>query len=150
MNRFVWLAAFLVLVVGGGLALGGLTVTGGWYAELAKPAFNPPAWVFAPAWTVLYILIAIAGWRVWLREPTGRVMQLWCLQLVLNFAWTPVFFGAHLVGLALVIILLTLVAILGFVALAWRAHRFAAVLFLPYAAWVAFATLLNVSIVMLN
>jgi translocator protein len=58
-------------VLGGGLVLGGLTAPGAWYAGLAKPAFNPPAWLFGPVWTVLYVLIAIAGWRLWQRDRTA-------------------------------------------------------------------------------
>ncbi|TDR93003.1 TspO/MBR family protein [Enterovirga rhinocerotis] len=150
MNRYVALILFLVLVLGGGLALGGLTVRGGWYAGLAKPSFNPPAWLFGAVWTVLYILIAIAGWRVWQRDRSGWPMKLWWAQMALNFLWTPVFFGAHQIGLAFVIILLMLAAILAFIATAWRLDRVAAWLFVPYAAWVAFASLLNGSIWMLN
>ena len=150
MNRYVSLILFLVLVLGGGLALGGLTVPGGWYAGLVKPSFNPPAWLFGPVWKVLYVLIAIAGWRVWQRDRSGWPMKLWWAQLALNFLWTPVFFGAHQLGLALVVILLMLAAILAFIATAWRLDRVAAWLFVPYAAWVAFASVLNGSIWMLN
>jgi tryptophan-rich sensory protein len=150
MNRWLSLLGFLVLVLGGGLALGFLTTPAEWYAGLAKPSFNPPAWLFGPVWTVLYVLIAIAGWRVWQRDRTGWPMKLWWAQLALNFLWTPVFFGAHQLGLALVVILLMLAAILAFIATAWRLDRVAAWLFVPYAAWVAFASVLNGSIWMLN
>lgn len=150
MNRYVSLILFLVLVLGGGLALGGLTVPGGWYAGLVKPSFNPPAWLFGPVWTVLYVLIAIAGWRVWQRDRSGWPMKLWWAQMALNFLWTPVFFGAHQLALALVVILLMLVAILAFITTAWRRDRMGAWLFVPYAAWVAFASLLNGSIWILN
>lgn len=150
MNRYVSLILFLALVLGGGLALSGLSMPGAWYAGLVKPSFNPPAWLFGPVWTVLYILIAVAGWRVWQRDRTGWPMKLWWVQMALNFLWTPVYFGAHQIGLALVVILLMLAAILAFIASAWRQDRVAAWLFVPYAAWVAFASLLNGSIWMLN
>ncbi len=150
MNRYVSLILFLALVLGGGLALGFLTAPGEWYAGLAKPSFNPPAWLFGPVWTMLYILIAIAGWRVWQGDRSGWPMTLWWVQLALNFLWTPVFFAAHQIGLALVVILLMLAAILAFIVTAWRLDRVAAWLFVPYAAWVAFASLLNGSIWMLN
>lgn len=150
MNRYVSLILLLALVLGGGFALGFLTAPGEWYAGIAKPAFNPPAWLFGPVWTVLYILIAIAGWRVWQRDRSGWPMTLWWAQLALNFLWTPVFFAAHQIGLALVVILLMLAAILAFIVTAWRLDRVAAWLFVPYAAWVAFASLLNGSIWMLN
>jgi tryptophan-rich sensory protein len=144
------LAFFLVLVLGGGLALGWLTAPGEWYAALAKPPFNPPAWVFGPAWTTLYVLIAIAGWLAWKRDRGGLPMKLWWAQLVLNFAWTPVFFSLHQVGAALAIILALLAVILAFIASAWRQDRTAAYLFIPYAAWVAFASTLNGAIFVLN
>jgi translocator protein len=150
MNRFVSLILFLILVLGGGLVLGGLTVPGGWYAGLNKPSFNPPTWLFGPVWTVLYVLIAVAGWRVWERDRTGGPMRLWWAQLTLNFLWTPVFFAAHQIGLALVVILLMLATIVVFMAAAWRQDRVAAWLFVPYAVWVAFASVLNTSIFKLN
>jgi tryptophan-rich sensory protein len=150
MNRYVSLRLFLALVLGGGLVLGFLTTPGAWYAGLAKPSFNPPAWLFGPVWTVLYVLIAVAGWRVWQRDRSDWPMKLWWAQLALNFLWTPVFFAAHQIGPALVVILLMLAAILAFIVTAWRLDRVAAWLFVPYAAWVAFASLLNGSIWMLN
>jgi tryptophan-rich sensory protein len=150
MNRHRSLILFLALVLGGGLFLGFLTAPGTWYAGLTKPAFNPPAWVFGPVWTALYILIAVAGWRLWQRDRHSWPMRLWWAQLALNFLWTPVFFGAHQIGLALVVIVLMLAAILGFIATAWRFDRVAAGLFVPYAAWVAFASVLNGSIWALN
>jgi tryptophan-rich sensory protein len=150
MKHPVSLILFLVLVAGGGIAIGYLTAPGEWYAQLAKPAFNPPGWIFGPVWTGLYVLIAIAGWRVWQRDGGGWPMKLWWMQIVLNFSWSPVFFSAHRIGLALIVILLLLGAILAFIAIAWRQDRVAAWLFAPYAAWVAFASILNASILMLN
>ena len=123
---------------------------GGWYAGLAKPSFNPPAWIFGPVWTMLYMLIAFAGWRIFERDRAGWPMRLWWAQLALNFLWSPVFFAAHRIGLALVVILLLLAAIFAFIAASWRQDRLAAWLFAPYAAWVAFASALNGSLYLLN
>jgi len=150
MTRPVSLILFLALVLGGGLLLGILTAPGDWYSGLQKPSFNPPDWLFGPVWTLLYVLIAIAGWRVWQRDQSGWPMRLWWAQLVLNFLWTPVFFAAHKLGLALVVILLMLAVTVAFIVTAWRLDREAAWLFLPYAAWVAFASLLNGLIWVLN
>lgn len=150
MKRFGPLTLFLLLVVGGGLAIGFLTAPGEWYAGLAKPPFNPPNWVFAPVWTVLYVVIAVAGWRTFERDRSSWPMKLWWAQLVLNFLWSPVFFAAHRIGLALLVILLLLAAILAFLVMSWRQSRVAAWLFAPYAAWVAFAAVLNGSIWLLN
>ncbi|MER8924061.1 TspO/MBR family protein [Mesorhizobium sp. M0802] len=141
---------FLILVLGGGLLIGYATLPGEWYASLAKPPFNPPNWVFAPAWTLLYVLIAVAGWRTWERERAGAAMKIWALQLVLNFARSPTFFGAKLVGPALVVILALLASIALFIATVWNRDRVSGWLFAPYALWVAFATLLNASLLLLN
>jgi tryptophan-rich sensory protein len=144
------LILFLIVVVGGGLAIGFLTAPDAWYAGLAKPSFNPPNWLFAPVWTVLYVMIAVAGSRTYERDRTGWPMRVWGAQLALNFLWSPIFFTAHEIGLALGIILLLLAAILAFIAASWRQDRVAAWLFVPYAAWVAFASALNASIFALN
>ena len=104
MKRWLARIGFLVLTVGGGLAVGFVTAPGEWYAGLAKPAFNPPSWLFAPVWSVLYVLIAVAGWRTFERERSGRSMRLWWAQLGLNFLWSPVFFSTHQIGAALLVI----------------------------------------------
>ncbi len=144
---------FQIVVVGGGLLIGYLTAPGEWYAQLAKPAFNPPGWVFAPVWTTLYVVIGIAGWRVSRRQEGGSMptsIRLWWSQLALNFLWSPVFFGAHLIGAAFAVLSFLFIAILGFIIATWPRDRLAALLFIPYAIWVAFAGVLNGSIFVLN
>ncbi len=150
MKNWISLVVFLVVVIGGGLAIGLVTRPDGWYAELAKPPFNPPNWIFGPVWTILYVLIAVAGWRTFRRDAGGTAMKLWAAQLALNFLWSPVFFAAHMVGAALAVVGLLFAAIVGFIAATWTVDRPAAWMFVPYAAWVAFATLLNASIWVLN
>jgi tryptophan-rich sensory protein len=150
MTRYLTLAAFILLTVGGGTLLGVYNLPGEWYANLQKPVFNPPNWIFGPVWTVLYIMIGIAGWRTWGRRAEGVAMQVWFGQLAANFAWSPVFFSMRSIGLALVIILVMLALIVTFVALTWNRDRTAALLFLPYTAWVSFATVLNAAILFLN
>ena len=150
MHRFISLALFLVLALGGGLLIGFLNEPGEWYAGLAKPAFNPPSWLFGPAWTLIYILIAVAGWRVWQRDRLGWSMKLWWVQMVLNFLWTPVFFAAHQIVVAFLIILLMLTAILAFIVKTRKQDRLASWSFVPYAAWVLFASVLNGAIWVLN
>ncbi|MEI4481637.1 MULTISPECIES: TspO/MBR family protein [unclassified Phyllobacterium] len=149
MSRSMVLLLFLVLVVGGGLAIGYITLPGEWYASLVKPSFNPPNWLFAPVWTVLYVIIALAGWRVWDRGLASP-QQFWWAQLLFNFLWSPSFFGLQQMGLALVVIVLLLISIIGFIKVSWSTERTSAILFLPYLAWVAFATLLNASLYWLN
>ena len=145
------LALFILLVVGIGWTIGATNLPGAWYAGLQKPSFNPPNWVFAPTWTVLYVMIAVAGWRTYLQEETTALpMQLWLAQMILNFLWSPVFFTLHHMTFALAIILTLLAVIVGFIWVQWDENRVAAVLFIPYAVWVAFASLLNYSIYRLN
>jgi translocator protein len=141
---------FLVVTVGGGLGIGLFTLPGEWYAGLVKPSFNPPNWIFGPVWTALYIMIGVAGWRIYLRDPSGTAMKLWWMALALNFLWSPTFFGAQQLGIALVIILALLASILAFIVTSRPADRPASLLFVPYAAWVGFASLLNGSLFALN
>ncbi len=121
-----------------------------WYAGLAKPSFNPPNWIFAPVWTALYVLMAIAAWLVWRRGNARVPLTLFALQLVLNSAWSLLFFGLHRVDLALIDIVLLAAAIVA-TALAFRRRSaIAALLLVPYLAWVSFATVLNFAIWRLN
>ena len=150
MWKWLSLVLFIALTLGGGTLIGASTLPGPWYEALDKPFFNPPNWLFGPAWTVLYILVGIAGWLVWQRDRGGILMKIWLVQLIINFLWSPTFFGAQSIGGGLVIVLAMLVAILTFIALAWGRERLAAWLFVPYAAWVAFASLLNATIFAMN
>ncbi|WP_116653684.1 TspO/MBR family protein [Pelagibacterium sediminicola] len=145
------LCGFLVVVIGAGAFIGTQTTPGAWYDALDKPPFNPPSWVFAPVWFTLYVLIAIAGWRTALREGfLGAGMSLWGLQMVLNWAWSPAFFTAENLWLAVLIILPMLATILAFIAYSWLRDRLSAWLFVPYALWVGFASFLNISLAALN
>ena len=144
------LMVFLVLVMGGGIAIGTLTAPGEWYANLAKPAFNPPNWIFGPVWTILYLFIALVGWRVWNSGRDKLALRLWFFQMGLNFLWSPVFFSAKRTDLALLIISLLFLMILAFIARTWSSDRLSSVLFIPYAVWVAFASVLNGAIFFLN
>ncbi len=150
MTKYLTLALFLIVVMGGGSTIGILTAPGDWYAGLIKPSFNPPNWIFAPVWTALYALIAWAGWRTWQQDRGDGRMRLWLAQLVLNFLWSPAFFGLQQVAVALVVILMMLATILLFITKSWNVDRLAAMAFLPYALWVGFASLLNAAILILN
>ena len=145
------LILFIVLVVGLGWLMGASNLPGAWYAGLQKPSFNPPNWIFGPTWTVLYLMIAVAGWRTYLQDKvTALPMQFWFAQMALNFMWSPTVFTLHSLAVGLVIILMMLAFIVGFVFVQWRENRIAALLFIPYAAWVAFASMLNYSLYRLN
>ena len=135
----------------------GAAVTAGsvgtWYQALAKPPFNPPNWIFAPVWTVLFFMMALAGWRVWRREGLRQArwaLTLFALQLGLNLSWSIVFFGLRSIGAALVESVVLLLAIVATTVVFWQRDRVAGILFIPYAAWVAFATVLNAALWQLN
>jgi len=149
------LAAFLGLtyLVAAGSTVFTAAAIPTWYAALAKPSFNPPNAVFAPVWTLLYTLMAIAAWLVWKlpSSPLRRsALMIWCLQLALNFLWTFIFFGSHQTGLALLEIALLWLEILATAILFFRLRRPAGWLFVPYLAWVAFAAALNAAIYRMN
>lgn len=120
--------------------------TEAYYESLPLPGFAPSADVFGPVWTVLYVLIAVAAWIVWRRwgwSGSKGALNLWVLQLLLNAAWTPVFFGMRDTLLALIVIVLLLIAVIATITAFWQRSRLAGALMLPYGLWVAFATLLN-------
>ncbi len=144
------LIGFIILVLGGGTAIGLYTLPGEWYASLAKPPFNPPNWIFGPVWSILYVMIAVAGWRLWINHRGSLAMKIWWAALALNFVWSPAFFGLQSAGLALFIIVPMLALIYSFIAKSWSLDRISATLFIPYAAWVSFASLLNASVWWLN
>ena len=131
----------------------------GWYADADKVPWNPPSAIFGPVWTVLYALMAVAAWLVWRekeRTDVRRPLTLYVIQLALNAVWTPVFFGLYpsvgvaALWVAAVIILAIDVAVLLTMLAFWRVRRAAAVLLIPYWAWVLFATTLNVGIAVLQ
>lgn len=148
--RWLALVLFLVFTMGAGMLIGAATLPGQWYADLEKPFFNPPNWLFAPVWIVLYAMIALAGWRTWLRGYRGLPMQLWFLQMAINLMWSPAFFGLQMMGLALIIIIVMGALTFLFIQLTWRPDRIAALLMLPYFLWVTFAGLLNLSLWWIN
>lgn len=125
---------------------------GAWYMELAKPSWNPPAWLFGPVWTLLYLGIAVAGWLVWRAGRSGATVALsvWVAQLILNGLWSWLFFGLHRPSLAWIDIMALLASIVAFIVVARPISAGAAWLFVPYALWVGFATVLNATIVRLN
>lgn len=144
------LLCLVVLGVGGAITA---TSVDTWYPALNKPWFNPPAWVFAPVWTLLYLMMAVAGWRVW-RTPVSparrNALLLYAVQLTLNVSWSLLFFGFQQIGMALVEIVTLLAAIAANTLVFWRLDRPAGALFVPYVVWVGYAALLNFSLWILN
>lgn len=126
---------------------------GAWYPTLAKPAWNPPSWVFGPVWSTLYLLMAVAAWRVWRHRehPQRRAALAWFfVQLALNALWSVLFFGLRRPDLALIEIVILLATLVATGWKFWGIDRVAALLWAPYVAWVGFATVLNGTIWWLN
>ncbi|HYE62096.1 MAG TPA: TspO/MBR family protein [Phycisphaerales bacterium] len=151
-----WLTLPAALVIAFLPALGGfISRPDAWYQSLSKPAWNPPSWVFGPVWTALYATMGVASWLVW-RERARRprhvraALAAYAVQLALNAAWSPLFFGLRRPDLALIDIVLLWAAIVATVVLFWRVHKAAGAILLPYLAWVTFATALNLTIWRLN
>lgn len=142
-----FLVAVAVVAGVGGLAAAGSQAT---YRALELPPYAPPSWLFGPAWTVLYVMIGVAGWLLWRAGGWDRVMWLWVVQLVLNLLWTPLFFAADLYTVALVEIVALAASIGLLIAWSWHRSQAAGWLLVPYLAWVCFATALNAGIVVLN
>ena len=150
----------LVISVTVPLAVGGLsgfaTARGValWYPSLVKPPFNPPAWIFGPVWTVLYIMMGVAAFLVWRRglgvDGVRIALAVFAIQLILNGLWSILFFGMQAPGWALVEIIMLWIAIGLTTVVFWRVAPSAGALLLPYWAWVSFATVLNASLWWLN
>ena len=150
MNKILIFFIFILASVAIGALSGLSNQPGEWYQSLNKPFFNPPNWVFGPVWTVLYGMIGGALAATWYDEDNRRRLQIFAVQAVLNLDWSPAVVGLQSPRLGLVIIVPLLISILLFIAASWRPNRWAAWLFVPYAFWVGFATLLNLAIVLLN
>ena len=130
----------------GAAAFGSRFLPDEWYRQLNKPTWNPPNSIFAPVWTVLYLLIAAAAWLVWRRYGLAGALVpliLFVAQLLLNAAWTWLFFGRHQIRGALIDIVVLWVTILATLVAFWQLEPLSGILLLPYLAWVSFATLLN-------
>ena len=152
----IWMLALSIAVCFAAAAAGAI-VTGSsvndWYPALRKPSWNPPAWIFGPVWTILYLMMAIAAWLIWRRRGFrggAAALKLFALQLLLNAAWSPLFFGLHSPSAAFLDIVLLWAAILATLVSLWRIAPIAGVMLVPYWLWVSFAAALNFVIWRLN
>jgi translocator protein len=143
------LASFVAGGVGGAASIN----AAGFYGQLVQPSWAPPAWLFGPVWSVLFVLMAVAAWLVWRRhgfQGAGAALGLYGSQLVANALWTWLFFAWHQGAGALAEIAVLWLLIAGTMVAFWRMHRLAACLLLPYLAWVSFAAALNLALWRLN
>jgi len=148
-NQILSLLFFIAVPLLGGYLSSQFSMVGT-YSQIYKPDFFPPSWVFAPVWTILYILMGIAAYLVWKKGETKKQLSLFSIQLILNLLWTPIFFGLHQYFWAFVEILILLVMIILTIKSFNEKSKTATYLMLPYLFWVIFATFLNYVIFMNN
>jgi tryptophan-rich sensory protein len=149
LHSLLVLVGFLMVTFCAPLA-GVFSPPGAWYAALNKPEWNPPGWIFGPVWTALYVMMAVAAWLVWKRSGWNRPLWHYFIQLILNAAWTPIFFGAHEPGWSFVVILALWLAVLVTLLSFLRVSKPAGWLLAPYLAWVTFAAFLNFTLWRMN
>ena len=150
-HPYLGLVVFLVTCFAAA-GIGGAVTTpkiASWYAALTKPSWNPPNWIFGPVWTTLYICMAVAAWLVWRQDGVSGAtlpLTLFGIQLVLNVLWSCIFFGLEKPGHAFIEVLLLWTAIAATMIFFWQRSSAAGILFLPYLAWITFASILNFTI----
>jgi len=145
-KRIPALFAFIIIIVGLGFVISLMTASNipEWHNTLNHPSFSPPNWLFAPVWTILYILIGISGWLIYRKgQFKGPNRAIYINQLVLNYAWPLIFFGGHLIGIALIEMSLLWLMIIVNIRIFKSSHKFASLLLYPYLVWVSFAWVLN-------
>ena len=121
-----------------------------WYSEIILPSFNPPSWVFAPVWTVLYIMMAIAIWRIWINSFEKNILNIYFCHLFFNATWSIIFFGFHQIELALVNLIIILIFIIILMKIYFKKDKLSFYIMFPYLMWSSYAFVLNVAIVTLN
>ncbi len=149
-----YLSLFIILTITFlASAIGGYTTSSfkePWYSQLTLAPFNPPAWIFGPVWTILYIMMSVAIWKIWQSYKDTYILKIYFIHLFFNSTWSIIFFGFHQVGLALV----NLIIILGFVVLLLKLYfkrdKISYYLMIPYFLWSSFALILNTYIFIYN
>ena len=144
---------FILLITFLASAIGGFTTTSfkePWYSQIILPSFNPPSWVFAPVWTTLYFLMSLAIWKVWIKSFEKKLLKIYFIHLFFNSTWSVVFFGFHLIGIALVNLVIISIFILILMKEYFTRDKMSFYLMIPYLAWSSYALILNSSIFLLN
>ena len=121
-----------------------------WYSEIILPSFTPPSWVFAPVWSTLYLLMSVAAWRIWKNLYDTKILKIYFIHLFFNSTWSIVFFGFHLIGLALMNLIIILLFIIILMKEYLKRDKISFYLMAPYLAWSSYALILNSSIFLLN
>ena len=154
MTKNKYLSFFIILTITFvASGIGGFTTSSfkePWYSEIILPTFNPPSWVFAPVWTVLYILMSIASWKVWINFFDRKILNIYFTHLIFNASWSVIFFGFHQIELALLNLIIILIFIIILMKIYYRKDKLSSSLTLPYFFWSFYALILNVSIEVLD
>tara|TARA_A100001015_G_scaffold271745_1_gene325645 strand:+ start:2070 stop:2534 length:465 start_codon:yes stop_codon:yes gene_type:complete len=154
MTKNKYLSLFLILVITFiPSTIGGFTTAyykEPWYSQIILPSFNPPSWVFAPVWTILYVMMAIAIWKIWINSFDFKILKLYFIHLFFNGTWSIVFFGFHQIGLALINLIIILIFILLLMKNYFDRDKISFYLMTPYFLWSSYALILNSSIFILN
>ena len=151
-NKYLSLA-IIILITFSASFIGGYVTTSfkePWYSEIILPSFNPPSWVFAPVWTALYIMMSLAIWRVWIKLSDKKILAIYFYHLFFNATWSVIFFGFHLIKLALFNLIIILFFIIKLMRIYFKKERFSFYLMIPYLLWSSYAFVLNLTIAILN
>ena len=154
MTKNKYLSLFLILLITFlASAIGGFTTTSfkePWYSQIILPSYNPPSWVFAPVWTLLYVMMSIAIWKIWINLFDLKLLKLYFIHLFFNGTWSVVFFGFHQIGLALVNLIIIIIFIVMLMKKYLIKDKLSFYLMIPYFLWSSYALILNSSIFLLN
>ena len=154
MTKNKYLSLLLILLITSlASVIGGFTTASfkePWYSEIILPSFNPPSWVFVPVWTILYILMSIAIWKVWINFFDRKILNIYFTHLIFNASWSVIFFGFHQIELALINLIIILIYIIILMRIYFNKDKLSFYLTLPYFFWSSYALVLNTSIVVLN
>ena len=154
MTKNKYLSLFLIILITSfASVIGGFTTAAfkePWYSEIILPSFNPPAWVFAPVWTILYLMMSVAIWKVWINLFDVKVLKIYFIHLFFNSTWSIMFFGFHQIGLALINLIIILIFIFLFLKIYFKKNKTSFYLMAPYFLWSSYALILNIFIFFLN
>ena len=154
MTKNKYLSFFLILgITFIASAIGGFVTASfkePWYSEIILPSFNPPSWVFAPVWTMLYILMSVAAWKVWINFFDRKILNIYFIHIFFNALWSIIFFGFHQIELALLNLIIILIFIIILMRIYYRKDKMSFYFTIPYFFWSSYALVLNTSIVVLN
>ena len=152
-KKIISLLIFVLLAFGAS-AWGGLVTSlykEPWYSTIIKPEFNPPDWIFAPAWIALYLAMSVAIWLIWINpKKTEKVIYIYFIHLLVNGSWSLFFFGLHLILVSLIIIAVIIFLVVWLIKLYYPINKISSYLMFPYLAWLSYAFLLNFYIFILN